>query len=203
MIILIRPLLIPPYLNFTAGKSAAWHLSCAPLRTPFLTIFRRTALGESGVGSKRQWWGGAKSDGLARRFCLRNQTQAAVLISVMVYSPTFKTICYYFIFPKKCKSVLYFLRRILWGGEGDLMEPPKYKIRAGGFPTSANLSMHSSLDLAQTGKPCNFLQNFAKAVHEDWELLKQKQLYFKRLILLIFILFSLQLEFYITLATVV
>ena len=35
------------------------------------------------------------------------------------------------------------------------------------FPTSANLSMHSSLDLAQTGKPCNFLQNFAKAVHED------------------------------------
>ena len=146
------------------------------MRTPFLTIFRRTALGESGVGSK--WWGGAKSDGLARRFCLRNQTQAAVLISVMVYSPTFKTICYYFIFPKKCKSVLYFLRQILWGGEGDLMELPKYKIRAGGFPTSANLSMHSSLDLAQTGKPCNFLQNFAKAVHEDWELLKQKQLYF-------------------------
>ena len=76
------------------------------------------------------WWGG---DGLARRFWLRNQTQtlisiwisAAVLISVIVYSPTFKTIRYYFIFPKKCKSVLYFLRRILSGGrggEGDLLK---------------------------------------------------------------------------------
>ena len=50
----------------------------------------------------------------------------AVLISVIVYSPSFKlTIRYYFIFPKKYKSVLYFLRRILSGGrggEGDLIK---------------------------------------------------------------------------------
>ena len=60
-----------------------------------------------------------------------------------------------------------------------MIEPPKYKIRAGGFPTSANLSMHSSLDLAQTGKPCNFQQNFAKAVHEDRTFeTEAKQLYF-------------------------
>ena len=51
--------------------------------------------------------------GLQGDSVLRNQTQAAVLISVIVYSPTFKTIRYYFVFPKKCKSVLYFLRRIL------------------------------------------------------------------------------------------
>ena len=106
--------------------------------TPFLTIFRRTASGErngGGGGEVVVWWGG---DGLARRFWLRNQTQtlisirisAAALISVIVYSPTFKRIRYCFIFPKKCKSVPYFLRRILWGGgggrgggEGDLIKP--------------------------------------------------------------------------------
>ena len=61
-----------------------------------------------------------------------------------------------------------------------MIEPPKYKIRAGGFPTSANLSMHSSLDLAQTGKPYNFLQNFAKAVHDGLRTFETeaKQLYF-------------------------
>ena len=44
---------------------------------------------------------------------------AAVLISVIVYSPNFKTICYYFIFPKKARAYFIFLADLGLGGGGE------------------------------------------------------------------------------------
>ena len=143
-----------------------------------------------GGGGGVVWRGG---DGLAWRFWLRNQTQtltsirisAAVLISVIVYSPTFKTIRYYFIFPKKCKSVLYFLRRILWGGEGDLIEPSGLEV----FPLAPIWVCIHRWTLLKPGNLAIFYKTLRKQCMKTENFWNRSSCIFKRLILLIFILF--------------
>ena len=60
------------------------------------------------VGSECKWKGGAKPDGLVKSNTFVNMNISSCLYQCYCLSSHF-TIRYYFIFPQKCKSILYFL----------------------------------------------------------------------------------------------